>query len=825
MCYASTAPLIHRSPKRKGYPTVPRPDPDALLQQVEKQAQTAHRGKLKIFLGAAPGVGKTYAMLLSAHQRRLEGKRVLVGILETHGRSETANLLEGLEILPRRRERYHNTWLEEFDLEAALQQHPDLLLVDELAHTNLLNARHQKRHQDIQELLEAGIDVYTTVNIQHLESLRDIVLQFTGVQVRETIPDRVLDEADEIELIDLPPEELTQRMRDGKIYDTIRAERALQHFFTRGNLLVLRELTLRRAAQHVGAEAEDYRRQQAPSALWPAASRILVCISPSPSSEQVIRTASRLAQNLKGQWFALYVETPRDLRLSSADQERLLGHLRLAEQLGAQSQTLSSKHIAGAVLQFAKEHRVTMLLAGKPTHPRWQDRIFGSFLDEIIRGSGDIAVHLVTGEEPSSTRPHRNKPDSKETTPRGYGYLVAGLVVALCTLINLFLYPWVVESDLIMIYLLGLWAISSSAQRKPALLAALLSTAAFNFFFIPPFYTFAVADSRYLLTFTVMTMVGVLWASLSLRVRLQAEYAEAKAHQMALLFRLTRHLASAATQQEVAEQLTRSLAAELDTPTAFWLYREHESQPFFKQTSEGQELTTQEEEAAAWAHRHQKCAGQGTSTLPAASFLCVPAPHSKRFVLGFRPPEPRWFEMPAHRHIIETLLGQAELALDRVLLAEASNASKLFIEREQVRNSLLSSVSHDLRTPLATLLGLSGLLMDSRERLSPAQQQEIEHSIHDELERLSHIVQNLLEMTRIENSTLNPNSSGNSQKRSSVPHSNALSTGSWIVHFSSISRLMCLGCLSIAFFLRSSSLISSITRSNTPLLPRRSISQ
>src|SRR5262245_13468387 len=458
-----------------------RPNPDALLTRVQAEETQQTRGKLKIFFGAMAGVGKTYAMLETARARRAEGIDVVVGWVDTHGRAETAALLQELEVLPRRAVAYRGTSLDEFDLDAALARRPALLLVDELAHTNASGSRHAKRWQDVEELLDAGIDVYTTVNVQHLESLNDVVAQITGVLVRETVPDSILEQADEVELIDLPPDDLLQRLLEGKVYVPDQARRALEHFFSKGNLIALRELALRRTADRVDEQMQVYRRHHAIADTWPTTERLLVCVSPSPLSRRLVRATRRMAARLRAEWLAVYVETPAHLRLPEADRERVVNTLRLAEQLGAETVTLSGHGVSEEILTYARTRNVSKIVVGKPLRARWREIVFGSVVDELARNTDDIDVYVISGEHgdprpPSTRRPERTRAWSS------YGWALG--VVLLCTVLAWLLFPALEKANLVMVYLLGVIAVAMRCGRFAAILASVLSVAAFDVFFV-----------------------------------------------------------------------------------------------------------------------------------------------------------------------------------------------------------------------------------------------------------------------------------------------------------------------------------------------------
>src|SRR4030043_259183 len=517
-----------------------RPNPDTLLEQLQKQEDRERQGKLKIFFGAAPGVGKTYAMLEAARQKKTEVVDVVVGFAETHGRSETEALLEGLEILPRLSIENRGATLSEFDLDEALLRKPVLILIDELAHTNAQGLRHKKRWQDVFELLDAGINVYSTLNVQHLESLNDVVAQITGIVVRETLPDSVLDRADEIELIDLPPDELLQRLREGKAYVADLAERARENFFRKGNLLALRELALRRTAETGDAQMQDYRRIKGVKEVWPAAERLMVCIGANPRSIRLIRAAKRMAAGLRADWLSVYVEAPTAVKPSESDIRQLSDHMRLAESLGAETVTLSGHKASEEILNYARTRNVTKIIIGKPTHPRWKDKIFGSLLDEVVRGSGDIDVYAISGDSGQAAPKLAIKPIPQKSDIRDW--LLSGGIVAACTGIAALMFPYFSPVDIAMVYLLGIMIVSSRTGKGPSLLATLLSVASFDFFFIPPYYTFSVSDVKYLVTFVVMFIVAFVIGKLTLRIREQANAARLRERRTAALYNLSKEL-------------------------------------------------------------------------------------------------------------------------------------------------------------------------------------------------------------------------------------------------------------------------------------------
>src|SRR5437016_408168 len=518
-----------------------RPDPEALLARAKEEEARKSQGRLKLFFGAAAGVGKTFAMLEAARELETAGMDVVVGYVETHGRAETEALLDGLEILPPRLAPYRGTALKEFDLDAALARHPTIIVVDELAHSNVEGSRHAKRWQDVMELLDAGINVYTAVNVQHLESLNDLVAKITGVVVRETIPDSVFDRADEIELVDLPPDELIHRLQEGKVYLPEQAQEAMRSFFRKGNLIALRELALRRTAERVDAQMQAYMRDHAIPKTWPVAERVLVCISPSPAAGQLVRAGRRLATRLGAEWIVAYVETPASARLSQADRDRVVQTLRLAEQLGAETATLSGPTMSEEILTYARARNVSKIVIGKPVRSLWKRMLFGSIADALVRGSGDIDIYVVSGDkEAPVSRPHRERLEPSNAL----AYAEALGIVALCTAVAWGMFPHVGLSNLIMLYLLGVVVVAMRSSRGPTVLASVLSVATFDFFFVPPYFSFAVSDTQYLITFGVMLVVALVISGLTVRTRIQALAARERERRTAALYAMSRELAN-----------------------------------------------------------------------------------------------------------------------------------------------------------------------------------------------------------------------------------------------------------------------------------------
>jgi two-component system sensor histidine kinase KdpD len=727
-----------------------RPSPDLLLEQVQEEEGRKKEGKLKVFFGAAPGVGKTYAMLEAARKKRAEGADIVVGIIETHGRSETEAMLEGLEIIPRREIGYRGAVLRELDLDAALARRPEIILVDELAHTNAPGSRHKKRWQDVFELLTAGINVYATLNVQHLESLNDVVAQITGVRVHETLPDSVLDRADDIELIDLPPDELLQRLKEGKVYVTELAIRARENFFRKGNLLALREIALRRTAERVDEQMLKYRIGKGVKAIWPAAERIMVCIGANPRSIRLIRAAKRMAAGLRADWIAVTVEAPSTVKPSKDDLRRLSEHMRLAESLGAETVVLSGHKASEEILSYARSRNVTKVIIGKPTHPRWKDRIFGSLLDEVVRGSGDIDVYVITGDsgEPLPSplaRPQRRQTDVKEW------FFSIGIVTAF-TVFAVMMRPYLTLVDVAMAYLLGIVLVASRTSKWPSLLATMLSITALDFFSVPPIYTFSVLDMRYFFTFIVMFFVAFVISRLTLRVREQANAARRRERRTAALYRLSRELVHERGIPQLSSTIIKRLSEVLSCKAVILVPDGKGGLAVPITGKETFALDQREFGVAQWVFDHRQRAGLGTDTLPGAMAMYLPLATSMRTVgvLGVLPNKSANIFDQEHIQLLESFVNQIAIALERAFLAKEAQRALLKAETETIRNTLLSSISHDLRTPLAAITGGATALLQKDITLDRQSMHELITTIYEEAEHLNEIIRNVLDMTRLE---------------------------------------------------------------------------
>jgi len=730
-----------------------RPDPEALLARVKEEEARQLRGKLKIFLGAAAGVGKTYAMLEAAREQKADGVDVLVGYAETHGRVETDALLVGLDMLPPRAVDYRGTSLREFDLDAALVRHPALILVDELAHTNAPGSRHAKRWQDVVELLDAGINVYTTMNVQHLETLNDVVAKITGVVVRETVPDSVFEQADDVELIDLPPDELLERFKDGKVYMPDQAQEAVRNFFRKGNLIALRELALRRTAERVDAQMRVYMHEHAIEKSWPTAERLLVCISPGPESARLVRAGKRMADRLGAPWVAAYVETPAQLRLPPEIRDRVTQTLRLAEQLGAETVRLPGQQMSEAILAFAHDRNVTKIVVGKPRRRLWTRILIGSIVDALVQGSGDIDIYVISADKEQQAVPPALGRRAIPSDWAPYGWAMA--VVALATGTAWLTLPFFELANLVMVYLLGIVVVATRYGRGPSLVASIASVAALDFFFVPPVFTFAVSDVRYLFTFVVMLVVGLVTSSLAARIRMQAEAARHREQRTAALYAMSRELASTRGLDELLKVAVRHIS-EVFRSQIIVLLPEPGDNSLVSWTGGQFTLDSNDLGVAKWVHEHHQAAGLGTATLPGATALYLPlqAPRGPVGVLGIRPADRHALDSPDQLHQLETFANQTALAMERAHLADEAQQAQVRVETERLRNSLLSSVSHDLRTPLATITGAATTMLDNTAKLDAKTRQELLESVREEADRLNRLVQNLLEMTRLESGAL-----------------------------------------------------------------------
>ena len=738
-----------------------RPDPDILLAQVKEQERRAARGKLRIYFGASAGVGKTYAMLNGGRKLHAEGRDVLVGIVETHGRIETAALTEGLPLLPLKTVDYRGKTITEFDIDAALERHPELILVDELAHSNAPGSRHPKRWQDVEELLDAGINVFTTVNVQHLESLNDVVGGITGIRVAETLPDTVFDEADEVVLVDIPADELLARLKAGKVYQAQQVERASHNFFRKGNLIALRELALRRTADRVEDDVQAYRVEKSISAVWKTDAALLACVGPRMAAEHVIRSAARLAGQLNAEWHAIYVETPQLQRLPQAQRERILKALKLAQDLGAITAVLSGNDIAREIVDYARSHNFSKIIVGRShSQSPWRtphlQRIgkYAPDIDVIETGRTDAEAAPVP--DSSSAREAAVPADAASGRPgRHWRYI---WTVAACIVTTLVATPMLGHFELaniVMLFLLTEVLIAVRFGRGPAILAAFLSVAAFDFFFVPPRFTLEVADLQYLVTFAVMLVVGLIAGHLTAGLRYQANVASHREARARALYEFARALSSVLQTDQIFD-ITRGFVERTFRAKATLLLPDDAGRlqlPAASQEGAARmlHLSVLDLGIAQWAFDHATPAGMGTDTLPGSSFFYLPlvAPMRTRGVLAIQPGNRRWVLIPEQQQQLGTFATLAAIALERVHYIEVAQDALVRMESERLRNSLLAALSHDLRTPLTSLVGLSEALAMGKPLLPPAQQ-DLARALHEEALRMSNLVSNLLDMARIQ---------------------------------------------------------------------------
>jgi len=736
-----------------------RPSPEALLEAARREERRV--GKLRIFVGAAPGVGKTYEMLQQAHARKKDGYDVVAGIVETHGRRETEALLEGLEVIPRRHIEYRGQLLHEMDLDAVIARRPQIVLIDELAHTNADGSRHPKRYLDVEELMSHGIDVYTTVNIQHIESLNDVVAQITHVRVRETVPDAVFDRADAVELVDLTPADLIQRLKEGKVYVPKQAERALEHFFSPANLTALRELALRRTAERVDEQLLSEMQAHAIQGPWAAGERILVCISEDPRAAGLVRYAKRLADRLHGPWLALYLEGRRSLQLSEEERDRIADTLRLAEALGGEAVTIPAgdRNIADDVIGYAQANNVTQVVIGKSTRSRWFEILHGSVVHDLVRKSGNISVHVIAGDQlPGKPIPKKNVPASAHDEifdPRPYLFAVAAVAIALgcAELVDY----WIGVENVDLVFLTAIVGVAVRFGLWPSLLASVASALCYNFFFLPPLYTFTIADPHNIAAFALFTLVAVIVSHVGARGRMQAVAAQTRVLTVESLHSFSRKLAGAGTLDDVLWAMAYQTALMLKVRVVLLLPSDGSITVKAGYPPEDT-LGDADLAAAKWTWENDRAAGRGSDTLPGAKRLFLPM-HTGRGaigVVGIDSDKTGPLLTPDQRRLLDALMDQGALAIERVQLVEEMDRVERTAETERLRNALLTSISHDLKTPLASVLGSAGALRDLQDKLTDAEKIELLGTIIDESERLNRFIANLLDMTRLESGAVAP---------------------------------------------------------------------
>jgi two-component system sensor histidine kinase KdpD len=728
-----------------------RPDPDKLLEKVQRAEARAGHGRLKIFFGACAGVGKTYAMLTEAREVATRGVDVVVGVVETHRRAETEALVEGLEVLPQRRVEYRGAVLHELDIDAVLKRGPRLVLVDELAHSNAPGSRHPKRWQDIKELLTAGIDVYTTVNVQHLESLNDVVGQITNVRIAETVPDSVFDEADEVELVDLPSDDLLQRLKTGKVYMPEQAAHAIANFFRKGNLIALRELALRRTADRVDAQAREYRDDEAIKRVWQLKERLLVAVGPGAHSEQIVRAGRRLAGSLRADWIAVYVETPALQRLPEAERARILRALRLAQELGAETATVPGQDIAAALIGFAGERNASKIVLGRSTAPPWRRWASRSTYDALFENARAVDLLVVGGETTEQPAPvtSLDEPARRPAKSQWRAYADAGLALIAVSAIALLLRDRIDITNIAMLYLVAVVWVSVRTGRGPAVAASIVGVGLFDFICVPPYFTFAVSDTEYLLTFAVMLVVALTITELTAGMRYQARIAAHRERRSAALAAMSRELSGALTAEQIAEIAVQHVQGVFEAPATLLLPDRDEH---LHAAPADSALPQVDLSVAQWVHDRWQPAGFGTDTLAGTPIHYVPlrAPVRNRGVLALAPRNERLIFVPEQRRLLDTFAAQIALALERVHFVEVAQEAEIGIASERLRNSLLASISHDLRTPLAVLEGAASSLVEQEGRLSPEARRELAATIYDQSIHMSELTANVLDMARLE---------------------------------------------------------------------------
>ena len=737
-----------------------RPSPDALLARASKDESCA--GRLKIFLGAAPGVGKTYEMLQEARAKLKEGKNVVVGVVETHGRKETEALLDGLEVIPRRHLKYKNRSLDEMDLDALLARRPQIALVDELAHTNVPGSRHPKRCLDVEELLSSGIDVYTTLNIQHIDSLNDVIAQITGVRVRETVPDSILDRADAIELVDITPDDLIQRLREGKVYVPKQAERALEHFFSPANLTALRELALRRTAERVDEQLLAEMQARAISGPWPAGERLLVCISEDPRAAGLVRFTKRLADRLHAAWTALYVESKRSLQLNEEQRDRVADTLRLAQALGGEAVTLpgGDRRIADDVVAYAQANNITQVIIGKSTRSHWFELLHGSVVRDLLRTCGNISVHIIAGEaldqETVPKKTVRTAEGSAPFNPRPY--IVTLIAVAAALGISKLIEPRFGIENVDLVFITVVVGIAVRYGLWPSLFASVVASLCYNFFFLPPLYTFTITDPTNLAAFFFFIVVAVVVSNLAARVRTLAVSAMARARTTEALYAFSRKLAGGGALDDLLWATAYQVALQLKVRVVLLL--PEDGSIAVKAGYPPEDVLDQADLAAAkWAWEHNRPAGRGSDTLPGAKRLFLPMRTGRGAigVVGIDSDKPGPLLTPDQRRLLDALMDQAALAIERVCLVDDLDQAKRRVEADRLRSALLTSISHDLRTPLAAIIGAAQMLKSFPSELTDQSKTELLATLLEESERLNRFIANLLDMTKLESGFIKPN--------------------------------------------------------------------
>ncbi len=738
--------------------TIRRPSPDALLEEARREDRS--RGRLKVFIGAAPGVGKTYEMLLSARAKLAEGADIVIGVVETHGRAETQALLEGFEIIPRLTIDYHGHVLDEMDLDAILKRHPQVVLVDELAHTNAPGSKHPKRYLDVEDLLAAGIDVYTTLNIQHVESLNDVVAQITRIRVRETVPDSLLNKADDIEVIDLAPDELIQRLKEGKVYVPKQAERALEHYFSPGNLTALRELALRRTAQRVDEQLLTHMRAHAIPGPWPAGERLLVCVSEDPRSAGLVRYTKRLSDRLHAPWTAIYIESRRSQQLSEVERDRIADTLRLSESLQGEAITLPGNNVAEELLSYARANNATQIVVGKSGRTRWFELIHGSVVNELVRSSGNITVHVIAGEHLIVDPIPKKSVTTTEQDFSGWDvipYVATVAAVALALGFAYVLQPLIGIESSDLVFLVAVIGIAYKYGLWPSMAAAVLSMICYQFFLLEPLNNTSLSDFKNFTALAFFFFTAFVVSNLTAKVRAQAYTARNRASTTEALYAFSKKLAGIVSLDDLLWAAAYQIAHSLKTDVVIVLADSNGVLRVRAGFPPEDDLDQAELGAAKWSFENNRAAGRGSDTLPGAKRLFLPLRTADGAigVVGLaRGQRPEMLLTPDERRLLDALMDQSAVALERVRLAGQINEARLAAESERLRAALLTSLSHDLKTPLASILGAVTTLKQYRDMLDIPTQDELITTIQEEAERLSRFVANLLDMTKIESGSI-----------------------------------------------------------------------
>lgn len=724
-----------------------RPNPEKLLKRIQEEEQQERRGKLKIYLGAAPGVGKTYTMLQDALDKRVQGLDIVVGIVESHGRREIDFLLSDFEQIPRQLVSYRGQQLTEFDLDATIKRNPGVILIDEMAHTNVPGLRHTKRWQDIKEILDHGIDVYTTLNVQHVESLNDVVSQIIHARIKETVPDYMIELADSIELVDLPPEDLLRRLEEGKVYIPQTAELAAENFFRKGNLIALRELALRVTAERVGEQVLLYRQGLGIKHIWPTKEKIVVCVGHTTESTKLIRAARRIAARIQAEWIAVHVDTPR-YQLSEEQRNRAIQNLRFAEQLGADTRILSGFDIVNEIINFAHDQNVTQIIVWKNIRSRFKSIFFPSLADEIVRNSGEINVYIITRELDETKLP---KPlsEKKHKTPWRI-YAISLAIIILMTLINLIISPYIRHSSLIMLYILGVSTIALFGKMGPSFFASILSVLLYDALFLEPPYHFLPTELKDGITLSIMFVVCMVVSRFAVASRRQTEAARTLQHQTATLSTLSRQLASTRGVDKLLETGVHYMGDVFNSDIIALLPEDNHLTIRARYKTQ-QNLTTKEEGIVHWVLDLGQMAGLGTDTLPYSDSIYVPllASQGTIGVLRIHPLQSKILFTPEQMHLLERCANQMGLAIEVDRLQEQATQSLLRTEADRARSKLLKSVSHDLRVPLVAVMGAATTLIES-DTLDKKHIKKLGKEMYFELDQLSRLINNLVQMTYLE---------------------------------------------------------------------------